>query len=122
MGLFQKKQLTNEERLKKAARKEGKDYGVIKLELDPTCGAPITVDNFLTLVDEGFYNGLTFHRIIDDFMIQGGDPDHDGTDLIPSTSTDVGIIASATYTTVGYQTAVKDAFAAFKLLIEGGNQ
>ena len=58
---------------------EVKDYGVIKLELDPTCGAPITVDNFLTLVDEGFYNGLTFHRIIDGFVMQGGDPDHDGT-------------------------------------------
>ena len=58
---------------------EVKDYGVIKLELDPTCGAPITVDNFLTLVEDGFYNGLTFHRIIGDFMIQGGDPNHNGT-------------------------------------------
>ena len=48
-------------------------------------------------------------------------PDHNGTDLIPSDSTDVGIIASATYTTVGYQTAIKDAFKAFKLITaEGG--
>jgi electron transport complex protein RnfG len=58
----------------------------------------------------------------EDITISSKYPDHDGTDLIPSTSTDVGIIASATYTTVGYQTAVKNAFAAFKLLTEGGNQ
>jgi Na+-translocating ferredoxin:NAD+ oxidoreductase RnfG subunit len=49
-------------------------------------------------------------------------PDHHGTDLIPSTSTDVGIIASATFTTVGYQTAIKDAFAAFKLLTAQGGE
>ena len=48
-------------------------------------------------------------------------PDHHGTDLITSDSTDIGIIASATYTTVGYQTAIKDAFKAFKLITaEGG--
>ena len=50
-----------------------KDYGVIQLELDPN-EAPITVENFLKLVNNGFYDGLTFHRIIKDFMIQGGDP------------------------------------------------
>ena len=55
-----------------------KDYGVIQLELDPT-NAPITVDNFTKLVKEEFYNGLTFHRIISGFMIQGGDPNGDGT-------------------------------------------
>lgn len=55
-----------------------KDYGEIKLELDADV-APITVTNFIGLVEEGFYDGLTFHRIIDGFMIQGGDPDHDGT-------------------------------------------
>ena len=55
-----------------------KDYGVIQLELDPTA-APITVENFTKLVKEGFYNGLTFHRIISGFMIQGGDPKGDGT-------------------------------------------
>lgn len=54
------------------------DYGSIKLELDADT-APITVTNFVNLVQEGFYNGLTFHRVIKDFMIQGGDPDHDGT-------------------------------------------
>lgn len=50
-----------------------KDYGVITAELEPEI-APITVDNFLTLAKDGFYDGLTFHRIISGFMIQGGDP------------------------------------------------
>jgi len=57
---------------------EVQDYGVISLELDADV-APITVTNFVNLVNEGFYDGLTFHRIIDGFMIQGGDPDHNGT-------------------------------------------
>lgn len=57
---------------------EVKDYGEIKLELDADV-APITVTNFIGLVKDGFYDGLTFHRIIDGFMIQGGDPDHNGT-------------------------------------------
>ena len=50
-----------------------KDFGTIKLELDESA-APITVANFRKLVGEGFYNGLTFHRVINGFMIQGGDP------------------------------------------------
>lgn len=54
-----------------------KDYGKIKVELDDTY-APITVQNFLNLVNEGFYDGLTFHRIIKGFMIQGGDPQGTG--------------------------------------------
>jgi len=54
-----------------------KDYGIIKLELDADT-APITVTNFVNLVNDKFYDGLTFHRIINDFMIQGGDPDHNG--------------------------------------------
>lgn len=53
------------------------DFGVIKLELDADV-APITVTNFVSLVNEGFYDGLTFHRIINTFMIQGGDPEHNG--------------------------------------------
>jgi peptidyl-prolyl cis-trans isomerase B (cyclophilin B) len=52
--------------------------GVIAIELDPAA-APITVANFLKLVNEGFYDGLTFHRIIPNFMIQGGDPTGTGT-------------------------------------------
>ncbi len=53
------------------------NYGVIKLELDADT-APITVTNFVKLAKEGFYDGLTFHRIIDGFMIQGGDPEGTG--------------------------------------------
>lgn len=54
------------------------DGGVIDLELDPSA-APITCENFEKLVKSGFYDGLTFHRIIPGFMIQGGDPDGMGT-------------------------------------------
>ena len=52
---------------------EIENYGTITAELYGDA-APITVENFLKLVDEGFYDGLTFHRIISGFMIQGGDP------------------------------------------------
>ena len=55
-----------------------KDYGKITVELNPEV-APITVANFKKLVNEGFYDGLTLHRIIADFMIQGGDPLGNGT-------------------------------------------
>ena len=55
-----------------------KDYGTINLELDEGA-APITVANFIQLAQSGFYDGLTFHRIMDGFMIQGGDPDGNGT-------------------------------------------
>ena len=57
---------------------EVKDYGTIAVELGAD-EAPITVTNFVDLVEEGFYDGLTFHRIIDGFMIQGGDPNGDGS-------------------------------------------
>ena len=55
-----------------------KDYGDITVELDGDT-APITVQNFMDLANDGFYDGLTFHRIMDGFMIQGGDPNGDGT-------------------------------------------
>lgn len=54
------------------------NYGKITVQLDPK-QAPITVKNFKKLVHEKFYDGLTFHRIIQGFMIQGGDPNGDGT-------------------------------------------
>lgn len=53
------------------------DGGIIKLELDSSA-APITVENFLALAKAGFYDGLIFHRVIKDFMIQGGDPTGSG--------------------------------------------
>ncbi len=52
--------------------------GEILVELDPE-NAPITVKNFQDLVSAGFYDGLTFHRVIENFMIQGGDPKGNGT-------------------------------------------
>jgi peptidyl-prolyl cis-trans isomerase B (cyclophilin B) len=57
---------------------EIKDYGTIKVELDGDA-APITVQNFMDLARDGFYDGLTFHRIIEGFMMQGGDPKGTGT-------------------------------------------
>lgn len=55
-----------------------KDYGTISVELNGD-KAPVTVENFLKLAGDGFYDGLTFHRIISGFMIQGGDPLGNGT-------------------------------------------
>lgn len=54
------------------------EYGKLELELDADV-APITVTNFVNLAKKGFYNGLTFHRIMSGFMIQGGDSNGDGT-------------------------------------------
>ncbi len=55
-----------------------KDYGTIKIELYPKY-APNTVANFVNLVEEGFYNGNTFHRLVPGFVLQGGDPEGNGT-------------------------------------------
>ena len=57
---------------------EVENYGTIKIELYPD-QAPETVSNFIKLANNGFYNGLKFHRVVKDFMIQGGDPSGDGT-------------------------------------------
>ena len=57
---------------------EVENFGTIKIELYPNY-APETVANFITLANNGFYDGLTFHRTIPDFMIQGGDPNGDGS-------------------------------------------
>ncbi len=54
------------------------NYGTITVALDGNT-APKTVENFVSLAEEGFYDGLTFHRIMDGFMMQGGDPNGDGT-------------------------------------------
>ena len=55
-----------------------KDKGVIKVELDESA-APVTVNNFIKLARSGFYDGLSFHRVINGFMIQGGSPTYDTT-------------------------------------------
>ena len=60
------------------ATMEVENFGTIKIELYPEY-APETVANFIALANRGFYDGLTFHRIVKDFMIQGGDPNGDGT-------------------------------------------
>jgi peptidyl-prolyl cis-trans isomerase B (cyclophilin B) len=52
--------------------------GVIEIELYPE-DAPKTVENFITLTKKGFYNGLTFHRVVPGFVVQGGDPNGNGT-------------------------------------------
>jgi len=53
------------------------DRGDIVIDLDPAA-APVTVNNFVFLAREGFYDGLTFHRVVDDFVIQGGCPEGSG--------------------------------------------
>ena len=60
------------------ATMEVKDFGTVKMELYPEY-APETVSNFVALANRGFYDGKTFHRIVKDFMIQGGDKKGDGT-------------------------------------------
>lgn len=60
------------------ATMEVENFGTIKIELYPEL-APETVSNFIALSNRGFYDGLTFHRIVKDFMIQGGDPEGNGT-------------------------------------------
>ena len=54
------------------------DYGTVTVALYGN-DAPITVKNFISLAESGFYDGLTFHRIKEGFMMQGGDPNHNGT-------------------------------------------
>lgn len=68
-----------------------KDYGTIKVTLDAD-EAPLTVENFLKLVDKKFYDGLTIHRVVKDFVIQGGDPE--GTGQGGSEETIVGEFSS----------------------------
>ena len=72
---------------------EIQDYGTITVALDGN-SAPETVENFISLAESGFYDGLTFHRIIESFMMQGGDPNGDGTggsdETIPGEFTENG--------------------------------
>lgn len=76
--------------------------GTIVIQLEPKA-APKTVNNFVFLSDQGFYNGLTFHRVIPGFVIQGGDPNGNGTggpgyefdDELPTTPYQIGDVAMA---------------------------
>ena len=70
-----------------------RDYGKITVKLDQSA-APKTVENFVSLAQSGFYDGLTFHRIIKDFMMQGGDPSLQGRE---DTKTIVGEFSSNGY-------------------------
>ena len=72
------------------ATMEVKDYGTIKIELYPDM-APETVANFIKLSNNGYYDGLTFHRIVKDFMIQGGDSKGDGTGQVTLSGLDTNI-------------------------------
>ena len=74
-GYYKKKTVTIENPI---VTMKIENYGTIKLELYPEL-APETVKNFITLANNGVYDGLKFHRIIKDFMIQGGDPKGDGS-------------------------------------------
>lgn len=69
---------TLDEKLTYYADIDIKDYGKITVKLDQK-SAPITAANFVKLANDGFYNGLTFHRIMEGFMMQGGDPNGNGT-------------------------------------------
>ena len=77
---------------------EVENYGTIKIELYPDY-APDTVANFIKLANNGFYDGLIFHRTIPDFMIQGGDPNGDGTGN--ATLKDLGLDSEEEYTIEG---------------------
>ena len=70
------------------------DYGTVTIQLDRE-SAPITTENFIGLAESGFYDGLTFHRIIEGFMMQGGDPE--GTGMGGSDETIVGEFSANGY-------------------------
>ena len=77
-AILTEKNIKNLQKGKHHAEIEVKDYGTIKVELDADA-APVSVTNFMNLAKDKFYDGLTFHRIINGFVIQGGDPEGNGT-------------------------------------------
>ena len=81
--------------------------GTIKIELYKN-EAPETVSNFINLANNGFYNGLTFHRILKDFVIQGGDPAGDGTGAAKRSDLDKSIVPNSED---DYQYSIKGEFA-----------
>lgn len=78
---------------------EIENYGTLHVELYGN-EAPETVHNFVSLANSGFYNGLTFHRVMEGFMIQGGDPEGDGTGNGPNT-------INGEFTTNGFNNGIK---------------
>ncbi len=82
--------------------------GTIKMELYPDV-APISVANFVGLANNGFYDGLTFHRIMSDFMIQGGDPEGDGSGTVKISKLDKSIEEGSSK---DYSYSIKGEFAA----------
>ena len=82
--------------------------GIVKIDLNPEV-APNTVANFITLANGGFYDGLTFHRIVSDFMIQGGDVNGDGTGSVRLSQLDKNIMQ---YGPDDYTYSIKGEFAA----------
>lgn len=89
------------------------DYGEIHLELDGDT-APITVQNFVDLANEGFYDGLTFHRVVEGFVIQGGDPSADGTGGSGKTIT-------GEFTANGYQNNISHSRGVISMARLGNN-
>ena len=87
---------TTDTKGKHHAKIKVKDYGTIEVELDGDT-APITVANFIKLVNEKFYDGLTFHRIMSGFMIQGGDPLGNGMGKAVAFMVARSILSSATH-------------------------
>lgn len=69
---------SNKEYKNPIVKMEIENYGTLEIELYPKY-APNTVANFVNLIEEGFYDGLTFHRLVPGFVLQGGDPNGDGT-------------------------------------------
>ena len=93
-----------------------RDYGTIKFELDEG-SAPITAANFIKLAQSGFYDGLTFHRIMDGFMIQGGDPKGNGISMARANDPDSA--SSQFFITVADATFLDGGYAAFGRVTEG---
>ena len=79
---------------------EIQDYGTVKMELYPDM-APNTVANFVKLIQNGYYDGLTFHRVVPGFMIQGGDKKGDGTGTVTKNDLDPRLNDDSEYTRPG---------------------
>ena len=103
------------------ATMEVENFGTIKFELYPEY-APETVANFIALANRGFYDGLTFHRIVADFMIQGGDKNGDGTGV--ATTSDLRDDGDDTEYTIkvimtAENTGLNGQYTSFGKVIEG---